>query len=370
LNERPRSTWASIWQFTCTPKQLLLFTLGLLLLWVGYALLLRPLVIGLFQDRAPDWFGTLVKAVYPRLEVEKHRFSAVFFLDKSLQLMLRASMVVVGIFLSIYWFPLNKKLKKFWRGLLTSEADRKTLSIYRVIFYLSLLGFTKDWFFYLLDYSNAEAFYKPVFILSILGVPFPQPWVVKALFALYVVSIAMVISGKRAAPISVLVAFLFLLQLAWQQSFEKIQHTYATFGYAVLLMPFLLYQAGKVKGSTVPAWPIILLRLSIAGAYFFSGLEKLLISGIAWPSAETVRFYLDKMGGALSLPLATPLLALGSLLVLIWQLSFPLSVFLPKYKYYWLVGGCIFHASTVWALGVGAFINPWIAVYLFFWKPK
>ena len=98
--------------------------------------------------------------------------------------------------------------------------------------------------------------------------------------------------------------------------------------------------------------PLCGARLLLGAVYFFPGLHKLLSAGLAWGSAENVTAILYSKWfqcgrlPALRIDAFPTLLALGGILVLVFELSFWLWALLPATRLLALGGGLLFHAAT------------------------
>ena len=357
-SNRKRHTTKSGWLFIVLATVLLISNL-LYMLW------LRPLVPALYEGSAPGLLQHLVEEIYPRLAVEKQRFNVTFFLSRADQVLFRFNLAFILLLVCLN----SRQAFGKWFIRLASRRDLPVQQavMLRIFFYCCMIGFTLDWYQYLHEYGRAVAFYKPVWFLKILAVPYPGPCTIKIMFGLFITFAMLSAAGIKTVVFSCLSALLFQLQWAFLSSFEKINHTYATFGFVALLMPLLLYQ--QQKGARyIKRWPLFYIQAAIAGGYFFSGLEKLLISGAEWLNAGTTAFYLStKHAAAANQLLNFPvILNFSVILILIWQVTFPVILFKKNLRIWYLPAGLVFHISTVALLKVGALVNPWVFLYVFF----
>lgn len=338
---------------------------------IFYVLVGRPLVVEAYQDAAPVWFNFIINVLYPRFWVEKYRFELGFFLQKADQVLFRFALVngmaiAFTIFFS-YSPSFKRRVSRFW----SSSVPVKRVTWLRILLYAGILFFTYDWYWYLVDFGKAAVFYKPILLLKLLGVPFPSAEVSLILCILLVLSCMAVIFSFQMVLSSVIVAALFVLIQGWINSFEKIDHTFATLTYAIILMPFLLYQqqmANRHHSSVQAGWPLQLIKLSISLVYFMAGLEKLLISGWHWLDKETFRSYIFLHQVPLGLWIAKSdfLSVLLPLFALVFQLSFISILFFPRLTAIFLLAGIAFHMGTYLLLQVGWYFNAWVLVYIFF----
>ncbi|WP_157638108.1 HTTM domain-containing protein [Flexithrix dorotheae] len=337
-----------------------------------FFLVLKPEIQLLFKNQSSPWFAQFIDWFYPRFKTESHRFHPEFFFEKAFQVILRFDMVSLSALASIYIFSKSKKLesrrKVFWNGQMSPDST----GILTRIFYLGMIGYTLDWFQYLNDYYQLKEFYNPVFLYQIFNIPFPNPIAITFMIILFWGSCIFAILQIKPFVSSAVASLLFILILGFLQSFEKINHGYATFGFASLIMPFLVLEKERVRiiGEKLQKnWPLKLIQMTIGLAYLFSGLEKILISGFSWTSGDTFSGYLS-IGTEgilrqflLNHPLLVIIFANG---VLIFQLTFWIIIFNSRLRWFYLLLGIIFHWGTILALEVGTWNSPWIFVYIFF----
>lgn len=327
--------------------------------WYG----LRTYVAMAHVGTAPDWFRELVDALYPRFTTEKHRFPAAFFIEKFDQVFLRFLLVVAGSAVVTQW----KRVRMFFQNFLQDTTSRHNVAFLRISILLFLLQTTHEWYFDLVALHKAVAFYDPIPLYRLLHLPFPHPVASLALYGLMVAGAVLALLNIRPVLSATTAILLFILLQGYFYCFGKIDHGYTTYTYALLLLPFLLYNASQ-KSATVSAWPLKLTQLVIALVYLLTGLEKLLVSHFTWASAETFRAYLLVHAAPAGLWVAEsdflctilPVGALG------FQLGFPLILFYRKLKYPLLAAGVLFHFGTVVLFGISSFWNPWVVVYVFF----
>jgi hypothetical protein len=107
----------------------------------------------------------------------------------------------------------------------------------------------------------------------------------------------------------------------------------------------------------------------IWGCYFFSGLEKITLSGLSWISDEHFNVlcqlhptkicqYLGGISG-----LGPILLFFG----LAFQLLSCLQWAWPKWGFVTIICGILFHLGTWQILDIGGWQSPWIVMLLFLW---
>lgn len=335
---------------------------GWLLATLAYIFWLRGLVSQSFHGTAPAWFGAVVHWVYPRFEVERHRFELAFFLRHADQIAIRFGLVNMVAMVLLFTARRRAAVSDYWAGFWNLRVSAGKIRLYSVFLYVGILYFSGDWFFELADLYRVRAFYRPVPML--LHLPFPPPLVSGLLCALLAMSCLAVVLRFRSILFSTAVAVLFTLLQGWLFSFEKIDHAFAPMTYALWLMPLVLRQHQK----NAPLWPLQLLRLVIGLVYLQAGLEKLLVGGWAWLAPDTFRNYLHLHPTALGQWVAAQdwlcvALPLGALL---FQLGFVSVVFAPRLRWVFLPAGILFHTGTYALMHVGGYVNAWVWLYVFF----
>lgn len=122
------------------------------------------------------------------------------------------------------------------------------------------------------------------------------------------------------------------------------------------------------------AYPILLMQLLVAWAYFSSALIKLRVAGLNYLSADNlpslaILHSLDNLHDthfrlAFWLPQVRSYLPLAVGFVLAWELLFPLAVFWRRARWWILGAGIVFHLSTLFFMNI--FFPHQLALYLLF----
>ena len=131
----------------------------------------------------------------------------------------------------------------------------------------------------------------------------------------------------------------------------------------------------KTRSPFAYAYPILLMQLLVAWAYFSSALIKLRVAGLAKylspDNLPSLAIYhsLDNLHDtgfrlAFSLPQVRAYLPFAVGLVLIWELLFPLAVFWRRARWWFLGLGWVFHASTLFVMNI--FFPHHLMLYLLF----
>jgi hypothetical protein len=122
------------------------------------------------------------------------------------------------------------------------------------------------------------------------------------------------------------------------------------------------------------AYPLLLLQLLMAWAYFSSALIKLRVAGLKYLSVDNlpalaIFHSLDNLHDthfklAFWLPQIRPYLPYAVGLVLLWELLFPLAVFWRRARWWILGAGVVFHLSTMFVMNI--FFPHQLVLYLLF----
>lgn len=128
------------------------------------------------------------------------------------------------------------------------------------------------------------------------------------------------------------------------------------------------------------AYPILLMQLLLAWAYFSSALIKLRVAGWKYLSPDNlpalaIFHSLDNLHDtsfkiAFMLPQVKQYLPIAVAFVLIWELLFPLAIFWRRIRW-WILGiGVLFHFATLFVMNI--FFPHQLAMYLIFvnWEPQ
>lgn len=336
-----------------------------------YIFLIRPQVEALFLHEAHPTFQEIVYRLYPRLTVESQRFSVDFFLSKADQVLGRFLAIgLIILFIRILLLKV-KTIRVAFNNFWTSNISSFQILFLVRIYCVALIGFTWDWSYLFYQLHQVKVFYQPTFLLKILHLPFPALSILWFFYGLMLLASILVILQKKPVLFSIISILLFIILQGYLISFYKLDHTYSTFIYAGLLIPFLQFEysnAGKNQESQITNWVLVLIQLGIASAYFFSGLEKILIAGIQWFNPENMRYHFQVHPTNLGLYLSQSDAFCMNLAVLtiLFQLGFISIILFKKLRWIFLPAGIIFHMGTYVLLNIGWYWSPWIFVYVFF----
>ena len=181
-------------------------------------------------------------------------------------------------------------------------------------------------------------------------------------------------------------AVLFLFYQGLLRSFTHFNHDEMPAAYILLVLAFAPcgdafsldslrgWRRALPGGSWVYGYPILLARLLLAWSYFTSGLIKLRVAGLGYFSPDNlpalaVSNSLDNMHdtqfrAGLWLPAYREYTQPFVALVVLWELLFPLAVWLPRARAVILTAGVLFHLGTLVLMNI--FFPYHLAMYLVF----
>ncbi|WP_338793061.1 hypothetical protein [Bernardetia sp. MNP-M8] len=331
------------------------------------------------------WFSDLVESLYPRLKTEKYRFESSFFIKKSDQIAIR--FLVIGFILSLFLLPkIYKKTKLlFIKNTIYSQKITPTHQALLVIYFLtsnSLLS--NEWLEILTEYNQIAVLYEPISFYKLLSSSFPSLFFLKKAFSFFTIITGIGISFgllslffQRKILFKTILFFcvtlssiLFIYLQGFLYGFGKIEHTYATWNWVCILLPFWMYQTNfkKSDSTTILIPQNYFLFLAVGLVYTSSGLEKIFIGGGSWINGNVFLSYLKTSPTDWGQNLSNYpfLVTFFSILVIFWESSFLLILHQNKYiRLTFIFIGVCFHIGTFFFLGVGHYFSPWIWVYVF-----
>jgi hypothetical protein len=345
------------------------------LLWMVYFALVQnaeAFVHRMVQSEGTGALDQWVYEFYPRLKTEKWRFNEVFFSTKLHQLAWRNVIFIqIILFMISYWFLLKEKVLRLWYTLFDVSIAKEKIKYITWVLYGCVILVMYDAMIDFQNLSAFQAFYSPIGIGKILLPYFPTSillWVIYVTLWISILAV-FILPYKWVSGSLTLIAFIYYQLIFF--GFDKYDHGYTTLTYALMVYPFILYSFEQNKEKSIPAWPIVLIQLLISLSYFYSGMEKVLISGWAWITANTLQQHLlihDTHWG-LQLAQYTILCQCLSIATIAFQCTFILLPFFKSLRYVLLPAGIVFHTCTWIFLGAGGIINPWWVMYLFFLFP-
>lgn len=341
------------------------------------------------QKDSVTWFSNLVENIYPRLKTEKYRFEAYFFIKKSDQIAIR--FLFFSSIFSLFLLPkFYKKIKTLVlkKSVYSQQIRRKIQSFLIIYFLISNVLLSGEWLEILTEYHQVAVLYEAISFYKILSPSFPSLSFFKNSFIFL-----KIITGtgilfcflyfffRRINVFKIITFFcviisslLFIYLQGFLYGFGKIEHTYATWNWVCMLLPFWMYETNfkkfnlKNSSGTNLISQNYLLFLAVGLIYMSSGLEKIFIGGWDWINGNALLSYLQNSPTELGQKLSHYpfLVTILSIFTISWEISFLLILHKNKYLRLTLIFiGICFHVGTYFFLYVGHYLSPWIWVYVF-----
>jgi hypothetical protein len=326
------------------------------LVQVFYWVYFRHQIEALYNAENPSGFwAKIVEIFYPRFFVEKYRYNLPFFFQKTEQILWRGATISTLIIGYLVFYKKSIFESNFWKV----EVSRKKVVFLQIILAVGWIYESFTWYRSLLKLSYLRELYEPYFLLRFIA--FPNEEQVFYWFAALYLGFLLSFIPQIASYFWTLSVAVLIILLGFLYGFTKIDHTYATWLYVSMLLPFLLKNQ-----KIVEAWALRLMQSVVAMVYLQAGLEKHLISGWAWFLPQTLQSHLQAHPTEWGLQIAaSPILCvLGSFLMIAFQLGFVSILFFPRLKYLFLIGGILFHISTFMLMDIGGLISFWYLIYI------
>jgi hypothetical protein len=167
------------------------------------------------------------------------------------------------------------------------------------------------------------------------------------------------------ALISLSIWLLWTFLLGIYQSGGVTDHAYASLHSAMFFMAAFLYIWWKFPEQAGLGHRLF--QAGIWGCYFFAAAEKLFLSGIDWLNPENFSILCMHHPGKFCNWFASNTIPAGMALasVMVFQLLSPLQWKYPRWGYFTVAFGIVFHLATWLVLDVGGWQSPWILMLLF-----
>ncbi|HSZ71359.1 MAG TPA: hypothetical protein VK750_01700 [Cytophagaceae bacterium] len=357
-------------------RSIVLLSLLSTLLWSlhGLSMYFVPLFVHdiLSSNTSQKLYVQWIYELYPRLQVEKWRFTESFFTAKASQIALRITaclqLMILYFIFSFFTKPLLKKIK---HTLFEVSVSRTYVPYITLLLYSNLLLVIYNAMIEFKDLLYFSPFYQAVGIGKILLPAFPSLYALWMIYGLLIASIIAVICFPNKWISSCIAAICFIYYQLILFGFGKYDHGFSTLTYALLIYPIFLWEVEKTNDEKIDAWTISLIQCMICLSYFYCGIEKLFTSGADWIYSDNLKQHLLIHHTTLGLQLASHgiLCHWLSFGVILLQCSFILLPFYKKLKYILLPAGILFHTTAWILLDAGGWFNPWWGVYLFFLFP-
>ena len=191
--------------------------------------------------------------------------------------------------------------------------------------------------------------------------------------ALLLISLIGATAGCLTSVSTKSAAFLFLFYQGLLRNFGHFNHDEMPIVYILIVLAFTpcgdafsldsLWRRTRTRtGDIVYGYPILLMRTLVAWSYFTSALIKLRVSGLSYFSADNlptlaIMHSLDNLHDAhfrwaFWLPRMRGITSLVVVMLLLWELAFPLAIFSKTARRVILPLGVVFHLATLFFMNV------------------
>jgi len=278
-----------------------------------------------------------------------------------------------------------------WNRLWYGEGSLARLAAFRVIMMLGAL-------YGLLHYrvvlrQEVEALgvaylhrkWTPIYVLDVLGVEPMGPATYQVLYWGLWAAILLAMFGVLTRLSCALVALGLSYWIGTAYSFGKPHHEYTVLVFALAALPFapagarwsldacLRRGLGRGGGGPPPEkapfarLPIRVAQFSLALAYGFAGLSKLVLAGPTWANGYTLQGIMLNYQAPWTEVMTENLwfCRLSSIFVLAVQSSFPVVLFVPRLRWFYLPAAVGFHMMTWQTMGTGPYMGLWITLAAF-----
>ena len=222
--------------------------------------------------------------------------------------------------------------------------------------------------------------WRPIFLLQVFGA---EPLGVEGARALYVTGVVSLLCGavgfcSRLSCAVAAVVFYWWSGLGY--SFGKPHHDKVALAITLAAMPFarvgaalaldqLWHRRPRVesRAACVRGLPIRLAMVTLAFGYGGAGFAKLLLGGVEWFNGYTLQGIMLGHDGYLSdvVGRSPTLCQLQSVGVVFVQAAFPVALFWPRSRWFFLPMATFFHLMTWMTMDTGAYMRVWLMLFAF-----
>ena len=264
-----------------------------------------------------------------------------------------------------------------WRAFWFRPVPLLDLAVARVVVVATALHLNLGGFRFASVAYVPAALWTPIPLVATLGLAQPQLETLVRLARASHVALYAALFGVISRPALGVAFVLQLWQEAYLNCFGKVTHATIPLLWAMAFLACApcgqalsvdaVWRRWRAREPlTGRRWPLELLFVELAAFYFQAGYAKLSTSGLGWADGYTLQYYLIDKGVPAGMWLATslPLCRVFSVLVLVFELTFPVAFVVRRLRPAYLVGGVLFHLGTSWLMNV-SFFPVWI-LYLVF----
>ncbi len=244
-----------------------------------------------------------------------------------------------------------------------------------------------------LDASWVRRDWNPIFLLDLLHVGPPGALLARTVFWTLLVAILAAAAGIWTRTVCTLVAVLLTYWISVAYSFGKPHHDCVALVLGLWSLPLAPVGArlsidawldrrrresidralGRGAPDPLPerapwaALPLRFTAITIAIGYFFSGATKLAASGLEWMNGYTLQAHMLGWDAPWSLFFSrhVELVRLMSIGLIAVQVLFPLVLFVPLTRWFFLPMAVVFHLLSWATMDTGPFLTLWFPIAAF-----
>lgn len=224
--------------------------------------------------------------------------------------------------------------------------------------------------------------WRPIYVFELLGLGPVDPGTAELVyaFALLAAGAGLVGAGTRVAVPLAALASLYWTGLVY--SFGKPHHDKVALAFALIALAcspcgarlsidaWLRRRRGRAPApetSPFAGVPLRVTQVTIAIGYCASGLTKLARAGLEWANGYTLVATMMKYDNVASAWLSShfELCRATSVVTLFSQATFPVVLFWPAARWYYLPTAVVFHLATWWTMDTGPYIALWLLLVAF-----
>ena len=223
--------------------------------------------------------------------------------------------------------------------------------------------------------------WTPIFLFELLGVGPVSLTTARTLYAVGFVALVCGALGICARVSCALGAVVFYWWSGLGYSFGKPHHDKVALAIALAALPFARVGAGfaidallRPRGHRptgcqryVDGMPIRLAMITLAFGYCGAGFAKLLVGGVEWFNGYTLQGIMLTHDGYLSRAIgASPVLCqVQSVGVVFVQAAFPVVLWMPRSRWFFLPMAVLFHLMTWATMDTGPYMRVWLMLLAF-----
>lgn len=282
---------------------------------------------------------------------------------------------------------LAESLAARWNAYWYTPAPLARLALFRIV--VSVLAMAEVLGYARVALTDASAFeagtgtrvWTPIYAFEALGI---EPLGASA--ARNVLIAALIALGASALGLFTRVstlagAALTLFWIGLVYSFGKVHHDKVAFAFALLALAFapcgarwsldalLARRRGRPveRDSQYAATALRFVQVTLAIGYCAAGLSKLLIGGVDWLNGYTLMGIVMSYDNVAARYLCSSveLCQVASIVTVATEALFPLVLFFPALRWFFLPSVVAFHVATWWTMDTGPYMSLWLLLVAF-----